>query len=64
MISINPDGLDNWIEMLNTFNDRAREAMAVAINQTAKRDAAKSIRDDMMKQVNLQRSWTSGGNNE
>lgn len=57
MISINPDGLDNWIEMLNTFNDRAREAMAVAINQTAKREAAKSIRDDMMKQVNLQKSY-------
>ena len=31
MITINPDGLDNWIEMLDTFPDRAREAMAIAM---------------------------------
>ena len=57
MITINPNGLDNWIEMLDTFPDRAREAMAVAINQTAKREAAKSIRDDMLKQVNLKKGY-------
>ena len=57
MITINPSGLDNWIEMLDTFQDRAREAMAIAINQTAKREAAKSIRDDMLKQVNLKKNY-------
>ena len=57
MITINTDGLDNWESMLDTFQDRAKEAMAIAINQTAKREAARAIRDDMLKQVNLQKGY-------
>lgn len=57
MITIDPDGLDNWIEMLTAFPDRAKESMAIAINQTAKREAAKSIRDDMMEQINFKKQY-------
>lgn len=57
MIHIEPKGLDNFERMVLSFPDRAKEAMALAINQTTRRTAAKLIRDDMMRQVALKKRY-------
>ena len=57
MFKINADGFENWQKLVMTYPDRAKKAMSLAINQTAKREAIKSIRDSMMEQVNLKKMY-------
>lgn len=57
MLTFDIEGLANWERQLTLFPERARQAMAIAINQTAKRDAAVSIRKEMMQQVAFKRNY-------
>lgn len=52
MIEIDLGSLVDLDKMLKAFPERTRQAAAMAINQTAKREALTNVRRDMMRQVN------------
>lgn len=57
MIDIQLNDLVRLDEMLKTFPERTRQAAALAINQTAKREALSRVRKDMREQINWKASY-------
>lgn len=57
MITVNLDGLVDFERMVKAFPETTRKAAALAINQTADREALSRVQRDMMKQVNFKLSY-------